>query len=56
VTAFVLRQDAETTLLGIDENTALVKTDKWQSYGRGKVHILRGSIAIDPELFQITKP
>lgn len=56
VTAFVLRQDAETTLLGIDENTALVKTDKWQSYGRGKVHILRGSISIDPELFQITKP
>lgn len=56
VTAFVLRQDAETTLLGIDENTALVKTDTWQSYGRGKVHILRGAISIDPELFQITKP
>jgi cyanophycinase len=56
VTAFVLRHDAETTLLGIDENTALVKTETWQSYGRGKVHILRGALAIDQELFQITKP
>ena len=31
VTAFVLRPDATTALIGIDENTALVYTDKWQS-------------------------
>ena len=53
VTAFVLRQSAETILLGIDENTALVKTDTWQSYGRGKVHILRGFLPIDGAHFQV---
>lgn len=53
VTAFVLRPDADTTLLGIDENTALVYTDKWQRYGRGKIHILRGELAMSEELFPI---
>jgi cyanophycinase len=56
VTAFVLRPDAQTTLLGVDENTALVYTDKWQRYGRGKVHLLRGALEISPEPFPITKP
>lgn len=53
ITAFVLRPDADTTLLGIDENTALVYTDKWQRYGRGKIHILRGELAMSEELFPI---
>jgi cyanophycinase len=53
VTAFLLRPDADTTLIGIDENTALVYTDKWQSYGRGKIHILRGELQISPEPFSI---
>jgi len=51
VTAFVLRPDATTALIGIDENTALVYTDKWQSYGRGKIHLLRGELAIDAAPF-----
>jgi cyanophycinase len=53
VTAFVLRPNADTTLIGIDENTALVYTDKWQSYGRGKIHTLRGELSISPEPFSI---
>jgi cyanophycinase len=53
VTAFVLRPDATTALIGIDENTALVYTDKWQSYGRGKIHTLRGELDISAEPFSI---
>lgn len=53
VTAFVLRPNTDTTLIGIDENTALVYTDKWQSYGRGKIHVLRGALQISPEPFSI---
>ncbi len=53
VTAFVLRPDATTALIGIDENTALVYTDKWQSYGRGKIHILRGEFEVSTEPFSI---
>jgi cyanophycinase len=53
VTAFVLRPDATTALIGIDENTALVYTDKWQSYGRGKIHILRGELEVSAEPFSI---
>jgi cyanophycinase len=53
VTAFVLRPDATTALIGIDENTALVYTDKWQSYGRGKIHILRGEFEVSAEPFSI---
>jgi cyanophycinase len=51
VTAAVMRNDAGTTLLGIDENTALVLTDKWRKYGKGKVHVLRGELEISTEVF-----
>ncbi len=51
VTAAVMRNDADTSLLGIDENTALVLTDKWRKYGSGKVHILRGEFEMSEELF-----
>ena len=44
VSAAIIRQDANATLIGIDEDTALVLTDLWRKYGRGKVHILRGSL------------
>ena len=53
VRASILRTDANTTLVGIDENTALVYTDKWQRYGKGKVHILRGELAISEQLLAI---
>jgi cyanophycinase len=42
VTAAIIRADADTTLLGIDEDTALYYTDSWRKFGRGKVHVLRG--------------
>jgi cyanophycinase len=44
VTAAIVRQDANTTLLGIDEDTALVFTNTWRKYGDGKVHVLRGEL------------
>jgi cyanophycinase len=44
VSAAIIRQDADTTLIGIDEDTALVFTDVWRKYGRGSVHILRGDL------------
>lgn len=44
VTAAIIREDADTTLLGIDEDTALLHTDKWIKFGRGKVHVLRGTL------------
>ena len=44
VSAAIVRQDADATLLGIDENTALVLTDSWRKYGPGKVHVLRGDL------------
>ena len=53
VTAAIVRKDADTALLGIDENTALVLTDKWRKYGTGKVHILRGEFEMSEELFPI---
>jgi len=53
VTAFVLRPDATTALIGIDEITALVYTDKWQRYGRGKIHTLRGELDFSAEPFSI---
>jgi cyanophycinase len=46
-----MRNDAGTNLLGIDENTALVLTDKWRKYGKGKVHVLRGELEISTEVF-----
>jgi cyanophycinase len=51
VTAAVMRNDAGTTLLGIDEDTALVLTDKWRKYGTGTVHVLRGEFELSEELF-----
>ena len=51
VTAAIVRKDADTALLGIDENTALVLTDKWRKYGTGNVHILRGDFEMSEELF-----
>ena len=51
VTAAIVRKDADTALLGIDEDTAVVLTDKWRKYGSGKVHILRGEFELSDELF-----
>ncbi len=44
VTAAIVRKDANATLLGIDEDTALVLTDVWRKFGSGKVHVLRGAL------------
>ena len=51
VTAAVMRNDADTALLGIDENTALVLTDRWRKYGSGSVHVLRGEFEFSDEPF-----
>jgi cyanophycinase len=51
VAAAVVRKDADTALLGIDENTALVLTDKWRKYGSGSAHVLRGEFELSDELF-----
>ena len=47
VASFIARAGADTTLLGIDENTALVLDKGWRVIGSGKVHLLRGSIEIE---------
>lgn len=47
VAAFVARSVTSGTLLGIDENTALVLTDAWRKFGRGNVHVLRGTLDIE---------
>jgi cyanophycinase len=47
VATFILRSDTTSTLLGIDENTALVYTDAWRKFGHGKVHLLRGHLDIE---------
>jgi cyanophycinase len=46
VASFIARAGADTTLVGIDENTALVNEDGWRIVGKGKVHILRGNLEI----------
>ncbi len=46
VTAFIANTFSNATLLGIDENTALVHTDAWRKFGRGNVHVLRGTLDI----------
>ncbi|MEY4153146.1 MAG: hypothetical protein RL470_1205, partial [Actinomycetota bacterium] len=46
VTSFIARGVSDATLVGIDENTALVYTDAWRTFGRGNVHVLRGSLEI----------
>jgi cyanophycinase len=53
VAAAIVRKDADTALLGIDENTALVLTDKWHKHGSGNVHVLRGEFEISDEPFPI---
>jgi cyanophycinase len=47
VTSFIARGVSDATLLGIDENTALVYTDAWRKFGRGDVHVLRGTLEIE---------
>ncbi|CAB4366623.1 MAG: peptidase [Actinobacteria bacterium] len=47
VTSFIARSVSDATLLGIDENTALVYTDAWRKFGRGNVHVLRGVLEIE---------
>jgi cyanophycinase len=42
IASIALRSDPGTYLLGIDEDTALVLTDKWRVQGRAKVHVLKG--------------
>jgi cyanophycinase len=44
VASFVLRSENDSVLLGVDEYTALVRTDTWRRVGRGKVHLLRGTL------------
>ncbi len=46
VASFITKNTSGSTLIGIDENTALVHTDAWRKYGVGKVHILRGVLEI----------
>ena len=46
VASFIANTVSDATLLGIDENTALVHTDAWRKFGRGKVHVLRGFLDI----------
>jgi cyanophycinase len=42
IASIALRSDEGAYLLGIDEDTALVLTDRWRVQGRAKVHVLRG--------------
>ena len=42
IASIALRSDLGSYLLGIDEDTALVLTEKWQAQGRAKVHVLKG--------------
>jgi cyanophycinase len=44
VSAAIIRQDADATLIGIDEDTALVFSDAWRKFGSGKVRVLRGKL------------
>ena len=46
VASFIARGGADTTLVGIDENTALVNENGWKKVGAGKVHILRGVLEV----------
>jgi cyanophycinase len=47
VASFIARAGADTTLIGIDENTALLYEQSWKVVGLGKVHILRGTLNIE---------
>ena len=50
IASIALRSDEGIYLLGIDEDTALVLTDKWRVQGRAKVHVLKG-LAESPQTF-----
>jgi cyanophycinase len=50
VASFIARAGADTTLVGIDENTALVYENGWTLTGAGKVHVLRGVLEINERL------
>ena len=50
IASIALRSDEGNYLLGIDEDTALVLTDKWRVQGRAKVHVLKG-LAESPQTF-----
>ena len=47
VASFIARGGADTTLVGIDENTALIYEKSWKVTGAGKVHVLRGVLEIE---------
>lgn len=47
IASFIARAGADTTLIGIDENTALLHENGWRVVGAGKVHILRGVLEIE---------
>ena len=49
VASFIARAGADTTLIGIDENTALVYEDSWKVTGAGRVHVLRGVLEISQD-------
>lgn len=46
VASFIARVGADTTLIGIDEDTALFHDGGWKVTGEGKVHVLRGVLEI----------
>lgn len=46
VASFIAKKSSGSTLIGIDENTALVRTDAWRKFGIGNVHVLRGELEI----------
>ncbi len=46
VASFIARAGADTTLIGIDENTALFHDGTWKVTGAGRVHVLRGVLEI----------
>ncbi|CAB4909793.1 unannotated protein [freshwater metagenome] len=50
IASIALRSDEGSYLLGIDEDTALVLTDKWRVQGRTKVHVLKG-LGNSPQTF-----
>jgi cyanophycinase len=51
IASIALRSDEGSYLLGIDEDTALVLTDKWRIQGRAKVHVLKG-LPESPQTFK----
>ena len=51
IASIALRSDEGSYLLGIDEDTALVLTDKWRIKGRAKVHVLKG-LPESPQTFK----